>query len=68
MKYFILYLIIVSDGNTYKWEDHDVLYNDLRECATAARKVPDYAKLKESIKSTQDIDTVYASCDSADLI
>ena len=68
MKYFILYLIVVSDGNTYKWEDHSVLYDDIRRCAVAAKKAPDFEKLKESIKATQDIDTVYASCDSADLI
>ena len=68
MKYFILYLIVVSDGNTYKWEDHSVLYADIRRGAVAAQKAPDFEKLKESIKATQDIDTVYASCDSADLI
>jgi hypothetical protein len=68
MKYFILYLIIVADGNTYKWEDKDVLYDSLKECAMAAQKTPNYTKLKDSIKSTQKIDTVYASCDSGDLI
>ena len=68
MKYFILYLIIVTDGNTYKWEDTDILYDNLQECAVAAQKAPDFEGLKKSIKSTQDIDTVYASCDSLDLI
>lgn len=68
MKYFILYLIIVSDGNTYKWEDHDVVYDSIQECATYAQQPPDFEKLQKSIKSTQEIDTVYASCDSLDLI